>query len=53
MEFYWFDSPTVSGLARALETTSKAVIEYAKLDEFEEIITDAILFTGVRYYSYT
>jgi len=43
MEFYWFDPPTVPGLARALGMTSKTVIEYAKLDEFEEIITDAKL----------
>ena len=31
MEFYWFDPPTVPGLARALGMTSKTVIGYAKL----------------------
>ena len=43
MKFYWFDPPTVPGLARVLGMTSKTVIEYAKLDEFGEIITDTKL----------
>lgn len=42
-EFYWVDSPTIPGLALALGMTSKTLLEYAKRDEFEDIITEAKL----------
>lgn len=43
IDYIWVDPPTVPGLARALGMTCKTLIEYAKLDEFEEVITDAKL----------
>lgn len=42
-EYFWIDPPTIPGLALALGMTSRNLLEYAKLDEFEEIITDAKL----------
>ena len=42
-EFFWVDPPTIPGLARALGMTSKTVLEYAKLDEFSDVISDARL----------
>ena len=43
MEYFWVDPPTIPGLARALNLTSRAILEYQKLDEFEDIITTAKL----------
>ena len=42
-EFFWIDPPTVPGLALALGMTTKTLIEYSKLDEFEALITEAKL----------
>lgn len=42
-EYVWVDPPTVPGLARALGLTMKTVLEYQKLDEYVDIITDAKL----------
>ena len=42
-DFYWTDPPTVPGLARALGMTVKTVLEYQKLDDFAEVITEAKL----------
>lgn len=41
VEYYWVDPPTVPGLALALGMTTQSLLYYAKLDEFEELITEA------------
>ncbi|MBR4856320.1 MAG: hypothetical protein IKU94_06810 [Bacteroidaceae bacterium] len=42
-DLFWVDPPTIPGLARSLGLTVKTVLEYQKLDEFADIISDAKL----------
>lgn len=42
-DLFWVDPPTIPGLARALGLSVKTVLEYQKLDEFADIISDAKL----------
>lgn len=41
IEYYWVDPPTVPGLALSLGMSTVSLLNYAKLDEFEELIAEA------------